>query len=181
MIDLNPACRQMAELIAGVVDGQRAKATPCREWSVADLVEHVDQAAQTFTCVARKIAIEVAVAGSDDRSGAAARSVEELGKAWDDPVAWQGNGNAAGLELSNERWGRIALTEVVVHCWDLARAIGQPFELPESTLRACLEHVHEFLPNAPIPQLWGPSVEVAGDAPLIDRIVAATGREPRDR
>lgn len=33
-------------------------------------------------------------------------------------------------------WGRIALTEIGLHGWDLATATGQPFELPEGTLQA---------------------------------------------
>ncbi len=68
---------------------------------------------------------------------------------------------------------------MVVHGWDLARATGRPFGLDdEQALRACLEHVAEFVPNAPVPQLWGPPAVVADDAPLIDRIVAITGRTP---
>ena len=85
-----------------------------------------------------------------------------------------------GSDLSNETWGRIALTELVVHGWDLAVATGQrideSFDLPEHTLRACLDHVAEFVPDAPFPELWGTPVVVAPDAPLLDRILAITGR-----
>ncbi|WP_302563609.1 hypothetical protein [Catellatospora tritici] len=38
--------------------------------------------------------------------------------------------------MTNEMWGRIALTEIGLHGWDLATATGQPFELPEGTLQA---------------------------------------------
>ena len=75
-------------------------------------------------------------------------------------------------------WAKIALTELMVHGWDLARATGQPFDLPEPTLRACLEHVAVFVPAAPLPELWDPPVAVAADAGLLDRIVAITGRTP---
>lgn len=180
MIDLNPACRAMAHLITGIADYQRAAKTPCAEWSVADVVEHVDQTAQAFACVARKTETVAAAPAPEEWRDAAVRNVEILGKAWDEPVAWQGNGCAAGLEMPNERWGRIALTEMVVHSWDLAVATAQPFEMPDATLRACLAHVVEFLPKAPIPELWGPPIEVTAEVPLIDRIVAATGRRPRD-
>jgi hypothetical protein len=66
----------------------------------------------------------------------------------------------------------------VVHGWDIATATGQPFELPDVTLRACLDHVAAFLPNAPAPALWGPPVEVDRGATLVDRIVATAGRVP---
>jgi uncharacterized protein (TIGR03086 family) len=104
--------------------------------------------------------------------------VRSLGEAWDDPAAWQGSSDAGGLVLSNELWGKIALTEMVVHGWDIARATGRPFDLPEQTLRACLDHVAVFVPNAPLPELWGTTVVVGEDAPLLDRIVAITGRTP---
>jgi uncharacterized protein (TIGR03086 family) len=104
--------------------------------------------------------------------------VRTLGEAWDDPAAWQGGGNVPGSDLSNATWGNIALTELVVHGWDIAQATGQPFEPAEPTLRACLDHVAAFLPNAPIPTLWGPPVDIVPGAGLLDQIVAITGRRP---
>jgi hypothetical protein len=50
-------------------------------------------------------------------------------------------------------WGKITLTELVVHGWDIATATGQPFDLPEHTLQACFQHVATFVPNAPVPGL----------------------------
>jgi uncharacterized protein (TIGR03086 family) len=104
--------------------------------------------------------------------------IGELGEAWDDPLAWQGSANVPGLDLSNEMWGKITLTELIVHGWDIAKATGQSFDLPERTLQACLDHVAKFVPNAPVPALWGPPVDIAPDAALLDRIVAITGRAP---
>ena len=57
----------------------------------------------------------------------------------------------AGSDL----WGKITLTELVVHGWDIATATGQPFDLPERTLQACFQHVATFVPNAPVLGLWG--------------------------
>ena len=107
-----------------------------------------------------------------------AQHVLALGTAWDNPAAWEGSANVPGSDLSNELWGKITLTEIVVHGWDIAMATGQPFDLPEQTLQACLDHASKFVPNAAIPALWGPPVEVAPDATLLDQIVAVTGRRP---
>lgn len=182
MIDLTSACDQMAALLKGVANDQLGAPTPCAEYTVADLVEHVDMVSCGFAALASRVAEE---AGRDEhaitdegwRDNVAAQ-VRALSKAWEDPNAWQGSTDAGGLELANEVWGRVALTEMVVHGWDLAQATDQTVDLPESTLRACLNHVAAFVPNAPVPSLWGPAVSVPADAPLIDRIVAVTGRNP---
>ncbi len=104
---------------------------------------------------------------------------QQLGEAWANPGAWRGTSNGAGVDLPNEVWGKIALTELVVHDWDLAKATGQPFGLPEETLRACFDHVAEFVPNAPVEGLWGAAAEVPADAPRLDWIVDITGRNPK--
>jgi uncharacterized protein (TIGR03086 family) len=188
MIDLEPACQTMIDLLTGISDDQLTHPTPCTEYTVANLVDHVDDLAQGFVAIARKdtgdpgrTSREPATTKIGDvRRTGVAEQVRLLGEAWDDPAAWQGTTAAdADLALPNEVWGKIAFTEIVVHGWDIAQATGRPFVLPEETLRACLDHVAQFVPNAPVPELWGPAVETPDDAPLINRIVAITGRNPR--
>jgi uncharacterized protein (TIGR03086 family) len=185
MIDLTPARDTMLVLLGGVTADQLVLPTPCAEYTVRDLIEHVDGAATGFAALARgddppddEPTGAPAAAVPDWRDGVA-KHVWALGEAWRDPAAWRGSSTVAGgLELPNERWGKIALTELVVHGWDLAKATGQPFELAEPALRACYEHVAEFVPNAPVAGLWGPAVGVPEDAPLLDRLLAITGRTP---
>ncbi|MCH6164961.1 TIGR03086 family metal-binding protein [Pseudonocardia alaniniphila] len=170
----------MIDLLAGVADDQLGLPTPCTEYTVGNLIEHVDQVSHGFSTLGHQgTGSEAAVTqfGPGWRD-TVAQHVQELGKAWDDPMAWQGSTNLSGLELTNELWGKIALTELVVHGWDIAKATGQPFDLPEPTLRACLDHVAVFVPKAPIPALWDSPVDVEPGATLIERIVAITGRTP---
>lgn len=176
MIDLRPAGAAMVGVLAGIGDEQLDAATPCSEYTVRDLVAHVDEVALGFAGMARGDGAEPS-AGGEWRTTVPG-NVRALAAAWADPAAWRGSTDAGGLELANEVWGRVALTELVVHGWDLATATGQPFDLPEETLRACHAHVAEFVPNAPLPELWGPAVDVPQDAPLLAQIVAVTGRTP---
>ena len=188
MIDLNPACIRMIDLVAGVADDQLTDPTPCAEFTVADLIDHVHVVAQGSTRLARKELGERADSDTGDNPTATdlgddwrkrvGDHVRTLSEAWDDPTAWQGTTSADDLEMSNELWGKIAFAEMVVHGWDLAKATRQPFDLPEETLRACLNHIADFVPNSPVPGLWGTAVEVPADAPLIDQVVAITGRRP---
>ncbi|WP_156757170.1 maleylpyruvate isomerase family mycothiol-dependent enzyme [Actinokineospora pegani] len=162
MFDLHPAADATATVIARVTPDHYAAATPCAGFSVADLLAHLDE-----------------VAGVQERlpthPAATAGRVRALAAEWSAPGAWTGTGL---FDLSNATWGRIVLTELVVHGWDLARATGQPVAFPDETLRLCLDHVTEFIPSAPVPELWGPPVPVAPDACLLDRVLATTGRDP---
>jgi uncharacterized protein (TIGR03086 family) len=187
MIDLKPACRQLNDVLAGVSERQLGDPTPCDAYSVGDLIDHVAGFSRAFTALARKdegpgsapVASPSSANLPDGWRADLAKSVQELGEAWDDPAAWEGQGDAGvGFELPRSLWGRIALTEVVVHGWDLARATGRPFGLPEQTLRDCYDHVAGFVKEAPVEGLWGPPVEVAPDAPLLHRVLGATGRRP---
>jgi uncharacterized protein (TIGR03086 family) len=185
MIDLNPACDGMVAVLAGVTDGQLGDSTSCASYTVGDLIDHVDQVARGACALARHSPELPDVGAGPDAANlqpgwrsSVSQHVRMLGQVWDDPAAWLGGGGVPGSDLSNETWGRITLTELVVHGWDIARATGVPFDLPESTLRACLDHVTAFVLNAPFPSLWGPPITVPFDASTLDRIVAITGRAP---
>jgi uncharacterized protein (TIGR03086 family) len=186
VIDMKPACSRMIDVLHGVTIDQLTRTSPCTEYTVGDLIDHVDQVSRMFTALAQRDTGEPK--GSDYDPDTAhrdpgwrervARHVRALGQAWDDPAAWEGTTNLSGPDLSNDLWGKITLTELVVHGWDIAQATGQPFGLPEPVLHACLHHVTEFVTNAPIPGLWGPPVDVPDGAALLDQIVAITGRTP---
>jgi hypothetical protein len=76
--------------------------------------------------------------------------VRALATAWQETSAWQGTTDVR-IELTNEVWGRIALTEMVVHGWDLATATGQPSSCPNPHLQAVWEYLTVFLPTLPEP------------------------------
>ncbi|GAB3834849.1 TIGR03086 family metal-binding protein [Kribbella italica] len=180
MIDLRPAGRALTAVVAGITQEDLSRPTPCDKYTVTDLLAHVDEGARGFAAAEeeRPAVEEPLVVGEPGWQETLAARVDRLGEAWADPKAWEGTSDLAGLGLTKAEWGRIALTELVVHGWDLARATGQEVDLPDETVRACFEHVAGFLQEPPVPELWGTPVSVADDAPLLERLVGITGRSP---
>jgi uncharacterized protein (TIGR03086 family) len=73
-------------------------------------------------------------------------------------------------------------TDVLVHTWDLAAAVGVPASLdPELAARAYGEVTKRDLASLRSSGLFGPSVPVSGDADPETRLVALLGRDPNWR
>jgi uncharacterized protein (TIGR03086 family) len=68
--------------------------------------------------------------------------------------------------------------DVVVHTWDLARAIDLDVELDEITLAEQLAGMEPMEDAIRDSGHFGPRVEVPEGAPLADRLLAFTGRDP---
>jgi uncharacterized protein (TIGR03086 family) len=189
MIDLEPAARRLAGLVAAVTDDQLAGSTVCPAYSLGDLVDHVDGLSQAFTAAARK---ELGDAVGQAPSGDAARLTADfrqripgqltaLAEAWRDPEAWTGMTQAGGIDLPGEVAGLVALNELVIHGWDVATASGQSYEPDEATLSADHGFLAQFCGpgnEAARDGLFGPEVTVSADAPLLDQLVGMAGRDP---
>ena len=87
---------------------------------------------------------------------------------------------AGGVDLPAEVAGVVALNEVVVHGWDIAVASGQRFSCEPSLLEAAYGFVQATVAQHPhgSPGLFGPPVPVPDTAPLLDRLIGLTGRDP---
>ena len=75
----------------------------------------------------------------------------------------------------------IALGEVVIHGWDLARAIDQPFDVDPETLEPLYELVRQTFGSgndAARGQAFGPAVAVPPEATMLDRTLGLLGRDP---
>ncbi|MEU1309233.1 TIGR03086 family metal-binding protein [Streptomyces cinnamoneus] len=189
--DLGPAADRMAGLLEAVPRDRLTAPTPCARYALGDLIEHVGGLSLAFTAAATKAAPapgapqgpsgNAAALGDDWRTRIPVQ-LAALADAWRDPAAWEGTTRAGGVELPAAVAARVTLNELIVHGWDIARASGQPFDCGEPELRACLEFVSQFAPGPggrPAPEgLFAPAVDVPADAPLLDRVVGLTGRDP---
>jgi uncharacterized protein (TIGR03086 family) len=182
MHDLTPASRRLAELVAAVPDDALGAPTPCTEYSLGDLLDHVGGLAIAFTAAARKQPLDGGGASGDasrlgdDWRTRIPRDVLALAEAWKDPEAWTGMTAAGGVEMPGEIGGLVALDELVAHGWDVARALGEPYEMDDATLQAVLGIVSQFGDDRG--DAFAPERPVPHDAPLLDRVVALTGRDP---
>lgn len=187
ILDFQPVTDALAALVRGVRDDQLRGPTPCPAYTVADLVDHVDGLALAFTLSARKLPQpgdgapdpDGSRLGHDWRETIPAR-LDELAAAWRDPAAYDGVTQAGPIVMPADVAALVALDEVVVHGWDLARATGQDFAPGDAAVLACLEFVASFeVPDgAEDDGLFGPPVQVPADAPPVDRLAGATGRDP---
>lgn len=185
MIDLEPAARRMAVLLSGIADRQLEAPTPCPAYTLGGLIEHVGGLAQAFRAAAAKELGPLTSQGpdpdtaelDDDWRTTVPRHLDALVAAWRRPEAWEGMTQAGGVDLPGEAAGVVALDELVIHGWDIARASGQPYDVDEPTLNALQGFVLQFDAQG-TEGLFGPRVDVPPDAPLLDRVIGLTGRDP---
>ncbi len=185
-LDLCQAARATATVVTGVRDDQLHDPTPCPAYTVADLLDHIGGLSIAFTDAASKTAPKGGHQPSGERSrlepgwrDRIAASLTELAEAWRSPGAFDGITMAGPVELPAEIAAQVALNEVVVHGWDLARATGQPYAPDAAAVATCLAFASSFEVPADEGQgPFGPPVPVPDDAPALDRLAAATGRRP---
>lgn len=183
-VDLRPAAQQLAALIADVRDDQLELPTPCPDFDVALLLGHIDDLSRAFTWAATK-EFPPDSGGpppaprrvSGDWRTRIGDQLRELGAAWADPGAWQGMTKAGGLDMPGPIGGIVAVDEVVVHGWDLARATGQPFEPDDAAIAAAAGFASMF-GDDDRGDAFAPAVDVPADASPLDRLVGAVGRDP---
>ncbi|MER7956257.1 TIGR03086 family metal-binding protein [Streptomyces sp. NPDC096030] len=185
-IDLGPAAQRVARLAEGIGDERLGDPTPCPEYAVREILAHLAGLSAAFRDAARKQFGETTgtppgsvrpVLGEDWRT-ALPKALDELAAAWREPGAWEGDTRAGGVEMPAAVMGQVALNELVIHGWDLARATDQPYEVTDEDL-AVSEALLTPADDAPAEDgFFGPVVAVPDDAPLLDRVVGLSGRRP---
>ncbi|MFH8449745.1 TIGR03086 family metal-binding protein [Streptomyces fungicidicus] len=186
-LDFGPQTRIVARLAEGVRDDRLAAATPCPRYAVRHVLGHLLGLAVAFRDAGRKdlgATTDTGPQGALPDLGPGWREelpkvLDELAEVWRDPAAWTGMTRAGGFDMPGEVTAAVAADELVVHGWDLARATGQAY-VPDP---AALAASHAFLRAAAEEGergdgIFGPVVPVPSDAPLLDRTIGLSGRDP---
>ena len=159
------------------------RSTPCREWRLAQLLRHMDDSLQALHEAGAtgqvRLAPDLDPGGSEPGLGVVEslrrRACALLG-AWsllhaEEQVVVSGRLLPAGL---------VALTgalEVAVHGWDVARACGVDWPLPDELARALLAAAPSLISAEDRGQRFAPAVPVAAGASASSRLLAHTGRQ----
>jgi uncharacterized protein (TIGR03086 family) len=161
-----------AEKVAGAADLDVP--TPCTEWSLRRLLDHMLETQRYFASAAR--GEDASPPGPNPPSLVGDYPVADLDRARTDVV------EAFSAEGVVEKTGPllgIAFADQLLHGWDVARATGQDATKPDGLAEAAYDHIHGRFTDEQRTGVFGPEVQLEGDLTAQERLLAYTGRDPR--
>lgn len=171
----------VGDLLTGIKDDQWSAPTPCTDWTVRDVVNHLVTGNMVFAALLRDQSPPER--GADHLGDEPLAAFRNTGVAvrdgFDQPGAIERTYHGPLGTISGAAWLQVRITDLLAHGWDLAQATGQPAELPEDLAEQALAAARVLLSTAPRAGRFGPAQPVADDAPAIDRLVAFLGRPVR--
>ena len=161
-----------AAKVAGATDKLGA-ATPCDDWDVRTLLDHMLDTQRYFIGAAR----------GEDVSPPSPEPPELLSH---DPAADFDHGRSEVLSTYGEpgvieKTGPslgIAFSDQLLHGWDLAKATGQDSTMPAGLPEAAYEMIHGRFTDDQRKGIFKPEVHVPDDASPQEKLLAYTGRDP---
>ena len=186
-IDFAAQARLVSQLAAQTADEQLDAPTPCEAYAVRHLLGHLVGLSAGIPASARKnlgattstsTRLRRCRTWSPDGAAELDRNLRGMAEAWHGAGGLGGRDPGGRGTLPAAIAGRFALNELVLHGWDLARATGQDYR-PTRRASGSRMRCSCRWPRAPdrVP-VFGAPVAVGADAPLLDQVVALSGRRP---
>lgn len=180
---LSGVMAKTGDLLEGTTKPMRGLPTPCSEYVVNDLVNHIVGWLQVFDADCNGRTYE----GDASQYHCQIHPATEFNEAATSLLdGWKKYGfdrkiKMMGNEMPAEMVFNMTVMEYLTHGWDLANATGQPIPYTEEEAQETFDRAVLTLPaqyrgeNQP----FGNIVAVADNAPAIDRLVGFMGREPQ--
>jgi uncharacterized protein (TIGR03086 family) len=177
------------EVVARVRPDQLDAPTPCAQWSLRQLLEHMVGSNYGFAAAAEGAqdpADWVDRPVDDDPGGIFAASAARLTSAFDAPDVLTRRMVIPVISPTHRFPAAQAFgfhfIDFVVHGWDVAASLGTPYVLADDILDEALVRAAEVPegPSRTVPgALFAPGVAAPADAPVMDRVLSMLGRSPR--
>jgi uncharacterized protein (TIGR03086 family) len=164
-------------VLAGVKPQQYDAPTPCTEWDVRTLMEHM---------VGVVAMMGAAVSGQEpqpfelapDPASQFADIAKTAIAAWRTPGVLDKSLTAPAGEMPGHVYANINLLDTATHTWDLAKATGQPAALPDDVAIAAMEASRQVVSPELRAGRFADEIPVADAASETDKLVGFLGRTP---
>jgi uncharacterized protein (TIGR03086 family) len=175
---------ETTRVVDNVKDDQLGNATPCTEWTVRDIVNHITGGATMFAISAEQGKVPDEQIGQlmggdnlgNDYKGAWGIAAKKAMSAFEDVdltkmVTLPFGEMPAGVALN------IAIFDVATHAVDIAESTGQQIT-DTGLLETALEFGQQMIgPDLRVPGVFGAEQPCAVDAPVTKRLAAFAGRK----
>ena len=147
--------------------------TPCDDWDVRALMNHMLDTQRYFVGAARGEEVSPPSPTppqllSDDPVADFDRARAETLRTFGAPGVIEKTGPSLGIAFSDQ----------LLHGWDLAKATAQDATMPEGLAEAAYEMIHGRFSDEQRKGVFKPELTVASSASAQDRLLAYTGRQP---
>ncbi|MCI2423361.1 TIGR03086 family metal-binding protein [Saccharopolyspora sp. K220] len=180
------AAAALAGIIRDTKPDQLDARTPCTEYDVRGLVNHLLFWGPSLEGAGRKETVpppdgaeaDVDLTGGDWAAALEAH-LDRTVAAWSEPGAWEGTTHMGGpTELPASLVGGMVVVELVVHGWDLAKGTGQTLALDDDLVAYVHDEVEKTAAQGRQMGVYGAEIEVPQASSTLDRTLARTGRNP---
>ncbi len=166
----NAAADAFTQRYEAITDEQWSATTPCEGWTVKDLVDHA---------VGVQVGFTGGMVGAEIPEGAdwpATRDAIRAALANEEALAGTAEMGPMGEVPKTVPFG-VSASDLLIHTWDLARAIGADEALPPQAVAATMAGLQRF-PEAAMRSetMFGAAIEVAEDADEQTKMLSFTGR-----
>jgi uncharacterized protein (TIGR03086 family) len=182
--EMAASAAETARVVRGVSSDQLSAATPCTEWDLRALLNHmILWTAYSAERRARDEQVPDELMAKDfvAEPGYAAAYAAQLDKAvaaWSDPAAWQRNLNVMGTPTPAADVAALLLAEMLLHGWDAAKASGHDYACRDDVAAAVLRTVEANAELCRQYQGFADPIPVPASASVLDRALALSGRDP---
>jgi uncharacterized protein (TIGR03086 family) len=166
----------LQQVVHGIGTDDLTKQTPCREFDVTGLTDHLLNSITVLGGAAN------AQLPERNRDESVERQITDAARPALD--AWRRRGLDGSVPFGNgeapaQFMAAILSLEFLVHAWDYASAIDRPVDAPEALTDYVTALAHRVItPDGRARAGFDDPVDVAAHASKLDRLVAFTGRVP---
>jgi uncharacterized protein (TIGR03086 family) len=171
---LDQLAAPLGGVVAGISADQLGLPTPCGDFDVRGVLEHMIAGAATFAAAFRGEA--PAEPDLSDPLAGFAPALGGLVEAISGPGALERTLETPFGEVSGETFARYVVLDGLVHGWDLAMATRQPYHPSDELVAEAEAFAQGFLDPLRDGAAFGAAAPVGDDATPIERLAAYTGR-----
>ena len=172
---------QFGARVEAAPDGAFAQPAPCEGWTGRDVVAHVVESMRRITAAIDEGDADKAqkVGADEDPKEAWRTSLAAVKAALASPAAETATmAGPMGNAPIDMMVGRILASDVLVHTWDLARAVGGDERLDQDAVAQAYSGLKPMDAMLRQPGVFGPKVEPPEGADLQTEFLCFLGRQP---